>query len=299
MADSIKTYHLEMTSEAQHQARPLTSGLELREACVDQYRLNKFLYQEIGHDWNWTWKLGWTDTEWRRYVEDPGLRTWILYHRGSIAGYFELQHQTPETVEIMYFGLSPIALGKGFGAGFLSSAIDCAWQWRLEAGKIRRVWLHTCSLDHPHALQNYKNRGFSVFKVESDAETGGEHDIAIDAAKSVLHEHIEALNSQDEKAIARTLHFPHYRITPGGTRIWPTSESYFSDFKLRAGSEWNKSAFKDVTVVRASSDKVHIDTLVERYRGDGSLLESFYSLWVITYENDRWAASLRSSFALS
>jgi hypothetical protein len=30
-----------------------------------------------------------------------------------------------------------------------------------------RVWLHTCSLDHPNAIANYRARGMTPFRVET------------------------------------------------------------------------------------------------------------------------------------
>ena len=67
-------------------------------------------------------------------------------------------------VEIAYFGLAPRFIGKGFGGYLLSHAIKSAWAWE----GTRRVWVHTCTLDHPTALQNYKARGLEVYKVGTE-----------------------------------------------------------------------------------------------------------------------------------
>ena len=123
------------------------------------------------------------------------------------------------------------------------------------------------------------------------------NDIAVEAALRVLQAHIDGLNARDETKLASTLHFPHYRLSGTGMKVWETPESYFNDFRMRAGNKWNRSSFEDIRVLQASEDKVHLDVEVRRFDEEGSLYQAFRSLWVITCINDRWAASLRSSFA--
>jgi GNAT superfamily N-acetyltransferase len=98
-------------------------------------------------------------------VESDQHQTWVAYQQGAIAGYFELHRQGDE-VEILYFGLAPQFIGKGLGGFLLSEAIAKAWQWQ----GANRVWVHTCTLDHPHALKNYQARGFRIYKEEVEAE---------------------------------------------------------------------------------------------------------------------------------
>ena len=97
---------------------------------------------------------------WKEFAEADSLRTWIAYHRGSIAGYFELKRIDSRTTEIAYFGLAQKFIGMGFGGALLSKAVTEAWGW----SNTERITLNTCSLDHPHALANYRARGFSVYK---------------------------------------------------------------------------------------------------------------------------------------
>jgi GNAT superfamily N-acetyltransferase len=68
-------------------------------------------------------------------------------------------------VELAYFGLLPSFIGRGLGTELLAAAIDRAWQ--LRPG---RVWVHTCTLDHPRALQTYQSRGFEIYKSEDKIE---------------------------------------------------------------------------------------------------------------------------------
>lgn len=120
---------------------------------------------------------------------------------------------------------------------------------------------------------------------------------SIEAALSLMDAHIEALNKHDEIALANTLHFPHIRLSGTCLKIWQTSESYFTDFKQRAGDGWSHSTFNDIQIVASAADKVHLDAEILRFRADGSILTRFRSLWVITCEASHWAAKMRSSFA--
>jgi GNAT superfamily N-acetyltransferase len=64
-------------------------------------------------------------------------------------------------VELVQFGLTPEFIGQGLGKFFLQWAIDRAWGYGP-----RRLWLHTCTLDHPAALPNYLKAGFRIYKEE-------------------------------------------------------------------------------------------------------------------------------------
>ncbi|AJQ97166.1 GNAT family N-acetyltransferase [Gynuella sunshinyii] len=159
MSKSYTTYYLEMHSPSELRRKPAADGLQLQEIVKPQFQFNRFLYQLVGEPWQWTDNLAWSDEQWRAYVTDNHLRTWVAYYQGAVAGYFELQKQSQDT-QIMYFGLAPDFLDHGFGGDMLSRAIEHAWNW----SDTRRVWVHTCTLDHPHALNNYLARGFSIYK---------------------------------------------------------------------------------------------------------------------------------------
>ncbi|HUS97379.1 MAG TPA: hypothetical protein VMX97_11610 [Hyphomicrobiaceae bacterium] len=117
------------------------------------------------------------------------------------------------------------------------------------------------------------------------------------AAMLVLDNHMAALNSRDEKALAETLHFPHYRLSAEGMRTWDSPDSYFKDFRARAGDGWHHSKWDFRAIIASGEHKVHLDVQFTRYRPDNTSLGSFRSLWVITYAQGNWAAALRSSFA--
>lgn len=161
--NDITTYYLEMTSPSSLKDKADPGGLEIYECEIKQFQYNRFLYQLIGEDWEWTDKNRWPDEQWKAYAENDNLRTWVAYYRGSPDGYYELQQQDGGNVEIAYFGLAPKFIGRGFGGYLLSWAIKTAWALK----GTQRVWVHTCTLDHPGALQNYKARGMIVYRVET------------------------------------------------------------------------------------------------------------------------------------
>lgn len=158
----ITTYHLEMLSP--DELRPATSGdsrLEITRAEIPCPELNRFLYSAVGGDWYWYDRLGWTYAQWLEYVDRPEFETWIGYRAGTPCGYFTLEVQAANSVEIRNFGLLPQFVGRGLGGHLLTAAIRRAW----ERGAAR-VWVHTCTLDHPRALANYQARGLRIFKEE-------------------------------------------------------------------------------------------------------------------------------------
>jgi GNAT superfamily N-acetyltransferase len=125
------------------------------------------LYAEVGREYRWVDRLRWTDEEIRAYLADPNVALWLLIVSGSPAGYFELRCDRIGGVEIAYFGLLPEFTGRGLGAHLLTEAVEQAWALGAE-----RVWLHTCSLDHPAALPNYLRRGFVAFDSETYEPAG-------------------------------------------------------------------------------------------------------------------------------
>lgn len=161
----VTTYYLEMLSSESLNSKEDSKGLAVTECEIKQYQFNKFLYQFIGDQWLWEDKLSWSDKAWKDYVESDNLRTWVACFNGAIAGYFELFRQGND-VEIIYFGLAESFIGKGFGGYLLSKAILSAWGW----SGTKRVWVHTCTLDHPSALQNYLARGMRLYKKETESQ---------------------------------------------------------------------------------------------------------------------------------
>ena len=157
MSTVVTTWSLASNSRAELRPARRNEQLEVRECEVSQWEFNRFLYQFIGGLWGWTDKLVWSEPQWRSWVESPDLRTFVAYHRGAVAGYYEL-HRQGDAIEIAYFGLALQFIGRGFGGDLLSRTIESAWDWGT-----KRVWVHTCTLDHASALANYQARGLVIF----------------------------------------------------------------------------------------------------------------------------------------
>lgn len=163
---SHTTYYLEMLSPEQLRGKPLPAELRIVECELKQFQLNRFLYQLVGEPWLWTDKLVWTDEQWQALINRQNHRTWVAYQKGAIAGYYELQMSDEGSVEILYFGLVEAFFGQGFGGPLLSHALQSAWDWP----GVKRVWVHTCTLDHPSALSNYQARGLEIHQQELTGE---------------------------------------------------------------------------------------------------------------------------------
>jgi GNAT superfamily N-acetyltransferase len=158
--DVTRTY-LEMTSPGDLRGAAASPG-GVRIELIEDYPVSlfRFLYAEVGKQFYWRDRLVWTDGQIEEYLEGP-VWTWVLYEKDAPGGYFELNRHDDGSVEIAYFGLMPHAIGRGLGSLLLSRAVEEAWKLRPS-----RVWLHTCTLDHPAALPNYIKRGFRPFRTE-------------------------------------------------------------------------------------------------------------------------------------
>lgn len=160
---SVKRTYLEMHAPADLHPAPTPDPeprVERIEDCPPS--LFRYLYAEVGRPYHWTDRLSWNDERVRSHLADAGVSIWLLSWRGAPAGYFELKRGEDASVEIAYFGLLPEFTGRGWGKYLLTRAVRAAW----DAGAAR-VWLHTCTLDHPAALSNYLRRGFRPFREET------------------------------------------------------------------------------------------------------------------------------------
>ena len=127
------------------------------------FQLNKFFYKNIGKNHHWVDRLDWTEKQWINYVSDKNVKTYVLKNEKDLAGYFELiLHQEKDEVEIAYLGLLKEYQNKKLGSYLLSAAIKNSF-----LDNPKRVWVHTCSLDHKNALSNYVARGMKIFKTET------------------------------------------------------------------------------------------------------------------------------------
>ena len=127
------------------------------------FQLNKFFYKNIGKKHKWVDRLAWSENQWIDYVSNKNVKTYVFKFRDDLAGFFELiYHSEKKEVEIAYFGLLEEFQNKKLGSYLLSEAIKKSFKESID-----RVWVHTCSLDHKNALNNYIARGMKIFKTET------------------------------------------------------------------------------------------------------------------------------------
>ena len=153
---------LEMGSPAELVAAPApmpAPAIERVERCSPE--LFRLLYAEVGRAFHWTDRLSWSDETIRAHLAQSGVSIWLMSWEARPAGYFELRKHEDGSVEIAYFGLLPDFIGRGWGKYLLTRAVQTAWSLQPA-----RVWLHTCTLDHPAALPNYIKRGFRPVREE-------------------------------------------------------------------------------------------------------------------------------------
>ena len=126
------------------------------------FQLNKFFYKSIGKNHKWTDRLYWSEEKWITYVSSEKVKTYVFKFKEDLVGFFELIfHQEKKETEIAYFGILEEYHNKKLGSYLLSEAIKKSFQ-----NNVNRVWVHTCSLDHKNALNNYISRGMKIFKTE-------------------------------------------------------------------------------------------------------------------------------------
>jgi ribosomal protein S18 acetylase RimI-like enzyme len=159
MLVDVTTWYLEMPNpESLRRAPRPDTEARVERADVPSPELSRFLYTAVGGSWYWIDRLGWDYARWLAYVDRPATETLVLYVSGTPAGYVELEVQADDNVEIASFGLLPRFIGQRLGGYLLSVGVERAW-----AQGAKRVWVHTCSLDGPHALANYQARGFTIY----------------------------------------------------------------------------------------------------------------------------------------
>ena len=163
MIEKIDRYYLEILSNDNFKKKSKPSKdyfIELIDPA--NFEINKFFYKQIGKKYQWVDRLTWINNDWIKYITNKNLKTFILKKENDLVGYFELilKNETNES-EIAYLGILEEYFQKGCGGYLLSEAIKKSF----DLGA-KRVWVHTCSLDHPNAINNYKSRGMKIFKTE-------------------------------------------------------------------------------------------------------------------------------------
>ena len=160
----VDRYYLEINClKKLNQVISPDKNLILEKVDPPDIELNKFFYKNVGKNNRWVDRLVWDNLKWISYLENKNVHTYILKLNEDLVGYFEvIQDFETNSSEIAYFGILDEYIGKKFGSYFLSEAIKKCFEINS-----KKVWVHTCSLDHKHALKNYLDRGMKIFKEET------------------------------------------------------------------------------------------------------------------------------------
>ena len=164
MTEEVQRNYLEINSiQDLNEVIEPTKDYSLNLLNPINFQLNKFFYKNIGKKHKWIDRLAWTESQWIDYVSSEKIKTYIFKNGDDLAGFFELIFcSEKKEVEIAYFGLLEEYQNKKIGSYLLSEAIKKSFE-----KNINRVWVHTCSLDHKNALNNYIARGMKIFKSET------------------------------------------------------------------------------------------------------------------------------------
>ena len=158
----VTVTYLEMTSPDQRSAAPgWSEPVAIRRVERPALSFYRHLYDTVGADWSWYERRRLSDDALAAIVHDDAVEVYVLHVREVPAGYVELDRRVEDEVEIAYFGLMPDYIGRGLGPALLGWGLERAWSYHP-----RRVWLHTCTLDHPKALAVYRQAGFEVYNRE-------------------------------------------------------------------------------------------------------------------------------------
>jgi GNAT superfamily N-acetyltransferase len=158
---SVTIYYVEMFARPQQAELAPKDGVSIIHAKRPTVAYYRFLYDAVGNNWNWRSRKKLTDDALATIIHDPRNEVHVVHVDGVPAGFVDVDRRAEGEIEISQFGLIPEFIGQGLGKWFLRWTVDKAWSYGP-----KRLWLHTCTNDHPMALPNYLKAGFTIYKQE-------------------------------------------------------------------------------------------------------------------------------------
>ncbi|SFO48536.1 Acetyltransferase (GNAT) family protein [Bradyrhizobium sp. Ghvi] len=173
--------HLEMTARPAHRADPAGSW-SLRKVDAPALTWYRDLFRRVGENWLWFSRARMSDAELAAIIHAAGIEVYALVVDGRDEGLLELDFREPGQCELVYFGVTGNLIGTGAARFLMNRALEIAW-----SRDVRRVWVHTCTLDHPSALAFYQRSGFRAFRrqIELAADPRLDGTLPRDAARHV------------------------------------------------------------------------------------------------------------------
>ena len=139
-------------------SRSLDKPYELRGPLVADLAAYRAIFRRVGEDWLWCSRLVMSDEELRTTLETPQVEVYVPHLEGCPAGLLELDFRKHGECELAFFGLVKEMIGQGLGRRLMNDAIGLAF-----AKPIRRFFVHTCTFDHPGAVDFYRRSGFRPY----------------------------------------------------------------------------------------------------------------------------------------
>lgn len=150
--------HLEMTARPAPRPDPAGSW-SLRRVQTPDLDWYRDLYRRIGEEWLWFSRLKMSDTELAAIIQSPQVELYALVQDGHDEGLLELDFREAGQCELVFFGVAAKLIGSGAGRFLMNRTLELSW-----SRPVTRVWVHTCTLDHPSALTFYQRSGFRPYR---------------------------------------------------------------------------------------------------------------------------------------
>lgn len=150
--------HLEMTARPPLRDNPL-GAWTLRKVDTPALHWYRDLHRRVGEEWLWFSRARMNDGELAAIIHAPGVEVYALVVDGHDEGLLELDFREAGQCELVYFGVTAKLIGSGAARFMMNRALELAWSRDLS-----RVWVHTCTFDHPSAVAFYQRSGFRPFR---------------------------------------------------------------------------------------------------------------------------------------
>ncbi|MEO0810275.1 MAG: GNAT family N-acetyltransferase [Pseudomonadota bacterium] len=150
---------LEMLAKSNVVAKPPRLDVKLDAWAVVDPAAYRALYRHVGTEWLWSERLLLSDRHLAAIINDPCVNVYAVMYNDSACGLLELDYRETAVCEIAFFGLGRELIGQGVGGWLMAQALEIAW-----SRAIKRMWVHTCTLDYVGALGFYQSFGFKPFK---------------------------------------------------------------------------------------------------------------------------------------
>lgn len=194
---NLTTYFLAMSRPNLFDEPSNPEGLELTRLDNKTPEYCQFLFSRVGGPFRWYSRADWNYQQWHNHVQCDDVEIYVAVQGGAPIGYFELVYDnSANNVELKFIGLMPSVIGKGYGRWILNAAIFQSFN---NQRRCNRLWLHTCSEDHPSALQNYIRRGFVLEKEEKETDRIPDSDSLVWLGATFTKSYLEVFSKSNDK----------------------------------------------------------------------------------------------------